>query len=179
MKRSRVALKLCTLSGDPWCPGDILYTWDSVAGNNFLTCAELLPLSLSGWWARSCFLAKRNAAECYSPAREQCLIYPSSKEATQWKQVSISVRQDFECNINLLCIEPHSEQRSDAVSDWICHFFFFFCLEMASVNKNGSSSRLQSRKPPHLSITIPPTEGAGDHKPARVWLWSFICYVKV
>ncbi|XP_040186034.1 inactive rhomboid protein 2 [Rana temporaria] len=38
---------------------------------------------------------------------------------------------------------------------------------MASVNKNGSSSRLQSRKPPHLSITIPPTEGAGDHKQAR------------
>ncbi|XP_068120657.1 inactive rhomboid protein 2 [Hyperolius riggenbachi] len=34
---------------------------------------------------------------------------------------------------------------------------------MASV-KNGSSSRLQSRKPPHLSITIPPTEGERDPK---------------
>ncbi|XP_053565406.1 inactive rhomboid protein 2 [Bombina bombina] len=33
---------------------------------------------------------------------------------------------------------------------------------MASVNKNGSRSRLQSRKPPHLSITIPPAEGERD-----------------
>ncbi|KAM4663795.1 inactive rhomboid protein 2 [Discoglossus pictus] len=33
-----------------------------------------------------------------------------------------------------------------------------------SINKNGSSSRLQSRKPPHLSITIPPTEGERDPK---------------
>ncbi|XP_053309878.1 inactive rhomboid protein 2 [Spea bombifrons] len=35
---------------------------------------------------------------------------------------------------------------------------------MASINKNGSSSRLQSRKPPNLSITIPPTEGERDAK---------------
>ncbi|KAM5135773.1 inactive rhomboid protein 2 isoform 1-T2 [Mantella aurantiaca] len=37
---------------------------------------------------------------------------------------------------------------------------------MASVNKNGNGSRLQSRKPPHLSITIPPTEGERDPKQA-------------
>ncbi|KAG8565627.1 hypothetical protein GDO81_012929 [Engystomops pustulosus] len=35
---------------------------------------------------------------------------------------------------------------------------------MASVNKNGSNSRLQSRKPPNLSITIPPTEAEREAK---------------
>ncbi|XP_041431763.1 inactive rhomboid protein 2 isoform X1 [Xenopus laevis] len=35
---------------------------------------------------------------------------------------------------------------------------------MASINKNGSSSRLQDRKPPNLSITIPPVEGERDPK---------------
>ncbi|KAG8446094.1 hypothetical protein GDO86_013820 [Hymenochirus boettgeri] len=33
---------------------------------------------------------------------------------------------------------------------------------MASHNKNASRSRLQNRKPPHLSITIPPVEGERD-----------------
>ncbi|KAG9473703.1 hypothetical protein GDO78_004158 [Eleutherodactylus coqui] len=38
---------------------------------------------------------------------------------------------------------------------------------MASVNKNGSNSRLQSRKPPNLSITIPPTEAEREAKQLR------------
>ncbi|XP_063816486.1 inactive rhomboid protein 2 [Pseudophryne corroboree] len=37
---------------------------------------------------------------------------------------------------------------------------------MASSKKNGNNSRLQSRKPPNLSITIPPTEG--EREPAQI-----------
>lgn len=58
---------------------------------------------------------------------------------------------------------------------------------MASADKNGaslssgSSSRLQSRKPPNLSITIPPPDaqppGEQDSMLPEVWAWPQGCLV--